>query len=60
MQIETIEAVEVFRGVSEMPPEFSAPDIRCGAVAIWTRRGLSAPRSEVSGRGSLQGKVVQG
>ena len=39
MQIEAIEAVEVFRGVSEMPPEFAAPDLRCGAVAIWMRRG---------------------
>ena len=39
MSIGAIEAVEVFRGVAEMPPEFSAPDLRCGAVAIWTRRG---------------------
>lgn len=39
MQLETIEAVEIFRGVSELPPEFSAPDIRCGAVVIWMRRG---------------------
>jgi hypothetical protein len=39
MQLSGIDAVEVFRGVSEMPPEFAAPDLRCGAVAIWTRRG---------------------
>lgn len=38
MQMETIEAVEVFRGISEMPPEFAAPDLRCGAIAVWTRR----------------------
>lgn len=38
MQLETIEAIEIFRGVSEMPPEFAEPDLRCGAVAIWTRR----------------------
>jgi hypothetical protein len=39
MSLETIDAVEIFRGASEMPPEFSAPDLRCGAVAIWTRKG---------------------
>jgi TonB-dependent Receptor Plug Domain len=39
MQLDAIDAVEVFRGVSEMPVELSAPDLRCGAVAIWTRRG---------------------
>lgn len=39
MSLDAIDAVEVFRGVSEMPAEFSAPDLECGAVAIWTRRG---------------------
>jgi hypothetical protein len=39
MRIETIEAVEVFRGVSEMPAQFADPDLRCGAIAVWTRRG---------------------
>ncbi len=39
ISIETIEAVEVFRGVSEMPAEFAAPDLRCGAVSIWLRKG---------------------
>lgn len=39
MRLETIEAVEVFRGVSEMPAQFAAPDLRCGAIAVWTRRG---------------------
>jgi hypothetical protein len=39
MSIDAIEAVEVFRGLSEMPAEFADPDVRCGAVAIWTRRG---------------------
>lgn len=37
--IDQLEAVEVFRGVSEMPPQFSAPDQRCGVVALWMRRG---------------------
>jgi hypothetical protein len=36
--LEAVESVEVFRGISEMPAEFAAPDLRCGAVAIWTRR----------------------
>ncbi|MGH7618315.1 MAG: hypothetical protein ACREPM_13915 [Gemmatimonadaceae bacterium] len=39
MRLDTIEGVEVFRGVSEMPAEFADPDLRCGAIAIWTRRG---------------------
>lgn len=39
MQLETIEGIEVFRGLSEMPAEFASPDLRCGAVAIWTRHG---------------------
>lgn len=39
MSLNTIEAVEIFRGISEMPAEFADPDIQCGAVAIWTRRG---------------------
>ncbi|HEY4130486.1 MAG TPA: Plug domain-containing protein, partial [Gemmatimonadaceae bacterium] len=39
MQLETIEAVEVFRGLAEMPPEFAEPDLRCGAIAVWTRHG---------------------
>lgn len=38
IQLDAIEGVEVFRGLSEMPPEFAAPDLRCGAVAIWSRK----------------------
>jgi hypothetical protein len=38
MQLSTIEALEVFRGLSEMPAEFAAPDLRCGAIAVWTRK----------------------
>jgi hypothetical protein len=37
-QLDAISSIEVFRGLSEMPPEFADPDLRCGAVAIWTRR----------------------
>ena len=32
-----IAAVEVYRGVSESPPQFYG---RCGSIVIWTRRGL--------------------
>ncbi len=31
-----IAAVEVYRGISETPPEFFG---RCGSIVIWTRRG---------------------
>jgi hypothetical protein len=39
MQLDNIEALEIFRGLSEMPPEFAEPDLRCGAIAVWTRHG---------------------
>jgi hypothetical protein len=39
MDLSSIAAVEVFRGISEMPAQFAAPDLTCGAVAIWTARG---------------------
>lgn len=39
IRLEELDAVEVFRGISEMPPEFASPDLRCGAIALWTRRG---------------------
>jgi hypothetical protein len=37
MTLNAVDAIEVFRGISEMPPQFAEPDIRCGAVAIWIR-----------------------
>ena len=36
----TIEGIEIYRGRSELPAEFSGPDVRCGAIVIWTRRAL--------------------
>jgi hypothetical protein len=39
IRLDELDALEVFRGVSEMPPEFAAPDLRCGAIALWSRRG---------------------
>lgn len=36
----TVEAIEVYRGLSTIPAEFlSSESSRCGVVAIWTRRG---------------------
>jgi len=35
-----IAAIEVYRGLGDLASEFADPDAqRCGAVAIWTRRG---------------------
>ena len=39
IRIDELDAIEVFRGVSEMPAEFAQPDLRCGAIALWSRRG---------------------
>jgi hypothetical protein len=39
MRMDTIDAIEVFRGLSEMPVQFADPDLRCGAIAVWMRRG---------------------
>jgi hypothetical protein len=38
LQLDDIDGVEIFRGLSEMPPEFATPDLQCGAIAVWTRR----------------------
>lgn len=35
----SIEAIEVYSGLSTIPPEFFNPSSRCGVIAIWTRRG---------------------
>lgn len=34
-----LEAVEVYRGASQIPAEFSGSDAQCGVIALWTRRG---------------------
>ena len=34
-----IEAVEVYRGPAETPPEFLGSNAACGTIVIWTRRG---------------------
>lgn len=33
-----VEQIEVFRGLSSIPPEFLTPEARCGVIAIWTKR----------------------
>jgi hypothetical protein len=35
----SVEGIEVYRGLSTVPPEFLTPEADCGVVAIWTRRG---------------------
>lgn len=34
---EDVEGIEIYRGVSEVPPRFQRRDDRCGVVVIWTR-----------------------
>jgi hypothetical protein len=43
-----LEGIEIYRGLSTIPPEFLGPDARCGVVALWTRRGggLTPPSPE--------------
>jgi outer membrane receptor protein involved in Fe transport len=36
---ESVEGIEIYRGLSTIPPEFYTPDAKCGVVAVWTRRG---------------------
>jgi outer membrane receptor for ferrienterochelin and colicin len=37
----SIEGMEVYKGLSGIPPEFLTPDAECGVIAVWTRRGGS-------------------
>lgn len=34
-----LEGIEIYRGLSTIPPEFVTPEARCGVIALWTRRG---------------------
>jgi hypothetical protein len=36
--VEMLEAVEIYRGASEVPAEFGGPDANCGVIVLWTRR----------------------
>ena len=35
-----IEAIEVYRGLAEVPVEFAGEHARCGIIALWTTRGV--------------------
>jgi hypothetical protein len=35
--LQSVEGIEVYRGLATIPPEFYTPDARCGVIAIWTR-----------------------
>ncbi|MFO7893404.1 MAG: TonB-dependent receptor [Longimicrobiales bacterium] len=35
----SVEGIEVYRGLSTVPAQFFTPDAGCGVIAIWTRRG---------------------
>lgn len=35
----TVEGIEIYRGLSTIPPEFLTPEAECGVIAVWTRRG---------------------
>jgi hypothetical protein len=35
-----VEAIEVYRNMTEVPSEFSGSHARCGVIAIWSARRL--------------------
>lgn len=37
MRLEDLEGVEVYRGASQIPPEFNRHNAMCGVVVFWTR-----------------------
>lgn len=37
---EEVEGIEIYRGESDTPAEFSTRWVQCGTVVIWTRRGF--------------------
>ncbi|MBV9111113.1 MAG: carboxypeptidase regulatory-like domain-containing protein, partial [Gemmatimonadetes bacterium] len=42
VRLEEVEAVEVYRGPSELPPEFRRSGADCGVIVVWTRRAAAA------------------
>ena len=36
--VSTLDAVEYYRGASEVPQEFGGSNANCGALVLWTRR----------------------
>jgi hypothetical protein len=39
----SVEAIEIYSGLSTVPAEFLTPEASCGVIAIWTRRGDPRP-----------------
>lgn len=39
IQMESLEAIEVYRGAGEIPPEYKLMNATCGVVLLWTRSG---------------------
>lgn len=35
----SVEGIEIYQGLSTVPPEFLSPEAYCGVIAIWTKRG---------------------
>lgn len=35
----SVEGIEIYRGLGTVPAEFLSPRAKCGVIAIWTRRG---------------------
>jgi len=50
MSTDMIEAIEVFRGPSEVPARFRQRETGCGLVVIWTREPPRRARPEPEGR----------
>jgi hypothetical protein len=40
--VDEIEAIEGYKSLSTLPPEFAGVDTNCGAILVWTRRGRAA------------------
>lgn len=41
--VRTVRAVEIYRSLFEVPPEFQRSNLRCGVIAIWSRQRGDAP-----------------
>lgn len=43
VRLQTVGAIEIYRGPSEIPPEYNHLGAACGVVAMWTRGSNPAP-----------------
>jgi len=39
VDVSSLEGIEVYRGAAAIPAEFLTPEVQCGVVVLWTRRG---------------------